>query len=160
MAEDEKTSVMSVNATLPQLRMPEVRNDESYLYSATDFYNGAKELIDADGNLRSSVLLIAQSTENVLKAFLACKGVTIGTLSTEYNHNLIKMWEDSAKLGLPIDANPPAWCEKLDTLLQKGEFFLRYPIKLHGTSYPNVQSAISGLESLMTAVAKETEKSP
>ena len=97
--------------------------------------------------------LASHSLELALKSFLLNKGLAQKELK-KIGHDLVKSWDHSVKLGLPIDSTVPKWCELLNNAHSK-QFLFRYSETNTGLVTPNKQHLFINLEKIVTIAGNE-----
>jgi hypothetical protein len=96
---------------------------------------GARELAAAIATLaqyaheswaHARALLAAHCVELSLKSFLLSRGWSEDQLLKKLRHNLAKAWSAARAAGLPLDPEPPYWCQLLQTV-HDSPYFGGYP---------------------------------
>ena len=130
------------------------------LAAACDFLGGLNVFCEAKMRPMHSVLLLgAFGLECALKSFLSSRGVSDNDLKHVYSHDLEKLWNASANLGLPIESPPPDWLMMVHNQNAPknpgpaGRFHIRY-MNVETTSSPSATLLRDGLRSLIETIER------
>jgi hypothetical protein len=105
------------------------------------------------GSARARALLAAHSVELSLKSFLLSRGWSEDQVH-RLGHNLLKAWSAARAAGLPLDPEPPYWCQLLQTV-HDSPYFGRYPPANSGLVTPNAAELSLRIEELISLVEAE-----
>jgi hypothetical protein len=130
--------------------------------SAHSLLAGARELSaavatlvqNARGSARAMALLAAHCVELSLKSFLLSCGWSEDDLQNKLGHDLIKAWSAAREAGLSLDAEPPYWCQLLQTVHDR-PYFGRYPPANSGLVTPNPGELQARITELIALVSSE-----
>lgn len=131
---------------------------QSFLIAAKGFFDGAEALATHSPKcLLPCAFLSSQALECALKSFLAHTGHTENEIKS-IGHNLEELWIKSANFGLEIGSHPKAWCTILNSAHNKPYYF-RYPMGLHGMSYPAIEPMICEMKELILLIESKLRSS-
>jgi len=129
---------------------------EGFLVAAEGVFAGVEGLYGSTPIPNMAfALLCGHSCEAALKAILASSGRDSEELrKAPFGHNLIELWKSAAFIKPSLGATPPQWLESLNKIFDR-PFHLRYPLGLHGISYPSAESMFKGTSALVDSAASE-----
>ena len=98
-----------------------------------------------------------QATELALKGLLLLNGVDEDTFKRRPGHNLAIAWRRAVKLGAPLGADPPQWCDLLNAT-HDAPFDSRYPRANVLMGLPAPQVVLDGINDLIDTLGAELQK--
>lgn len=99
--------------------------------------------------------LVSHSLELALKAYLTKCGFDEEKMKAKIGHSLVKAWNASATLGLPVAKAVPRWCDLLDRA-HNTPYLFRYARTNTGIVTPPQSDLHSGLDDILSIVGAES----
>ncbi|MEI6215441.1 MAG: hypothetical protein WCP10_15160 [Desulfuromonadales bacterium] len=131
---------------------------DSYLNSANSLFVGAEELSKGTSEMAIACsFLCAQVVECTLKSYVSHVGVTEKDLKNNLlRHNLILLWGMAADKGLPINNEPPEWCNILSNT-HDSPYVLRYQKGTMLIQTPDLILMIAEIKDLLLTIKAAIE---
>ncbi len=142
------------NITLGAVTVGPAGPPHTYFGVATAIAPGVEALAESSKPVALPLcLLAAHQAECLLKAYLSRSGDDSMLMNPTLRHDLVKLWREAGREGLPIASTPPEWLETLGHLHNR-PFYLRYSTNVHGIVMPAAVEVAAGLKDLLLAVEK------
>ena len=129
----------------------------TYLGMATAFAEGANSLHRADGiNPLATALLLSQSMENALKAWLTRDGVRPELYKAKIRHDLEGLWSLAYAERLPVSGECPTWMRHL-AKSHRNPYLNRYSENQLMVVHPDLGKHCEGATELISVVKTALE---